>query len=32
VPSTNLDHSEWELMYHQFVESSLVVKPEPDSD
>jgi hypothetical protein len=26
-PSTNLDPSEWEVMYHQFV-----VKPKPASD
>jgi hypothetical protein len=31
-PSTNLDHSEWEVMYRQFVDSGLVVKPEPPSD
>jgi hypothetical protein len=31
-PSTNLDGSEWEVMYCQFVESGLVVKPEPFCD
>jgi hypothetical protein len=31
-PSTNLDCSEWDVMYHQFVDSGLVVKPEPPSD
>jgi hypothetical protein len=29
---TNLDLVECEVMYHEFVESSLVVKPEPVSD
>jgi hypothetical protein len=31
-PLTNLDGSKWEVMYHQFVESVLIVKPEPGSD
>jgi hypothetical protein len=31
-PSTNLDRSKWEVMYYQFVDSSLIVKPEPASD
>jgi hypothetical protein len=31
-PSTNLDPLEWEVMYHEFVASGLVVKPEPLSD
>jgi hypothetical protein len=26
-PPTNLERSEWEVMYRQFVESSLIVKP-----
>jgi hypothetical protein len=31
-PSTNLDRSEWEVMYLQFIESGLVVKSELVSD
>jgi hypothetical protein len=31
-PSTNLDRSEWEVMYRQFVESGLIAKPEPASN
>jgi hypothetical protein len=31
-PSTNLDWSEWEVMYRQFVESGLIVKWESASD
>jgi hypothetical protein len=32
LASTNLDRLEWEVMYHQFVESVLIVKPLPASD
>jgi hypothetical protein len=31
-PSTNLDLSEWVVMYRQFIESGLIVKSEPASD
>jgi hypothetical protein len=31
-PTMNLDHFEWQVMYRQFVESTLVAKQEPTSD
>jgi hypothetical protein len=30
--STNSDRSEWDVMYHQFVESGHVVKSKPTGD